>query len=85
MESLLYEIYDGRYNINEYRDEEEEKIARKVAEMKKQVKAELGEEFMERLTDLYLDWMQMSDFRHYREGFSLGVRLVLEAFTSATG
>lgn len=50
-----------------------------------EVKAKLGGEFADRLAGLYIDRGILSDYRYYREGFALGVRLMLEAFTSATG
>lgn len=85
MSSLLYELYRGDYDIGTYREEKEEKISREIISMLDEVKAKLGGEFADRLAGLYIDRGVLSDYRYYREGFALGVRLMLEAFTSATG
>ena len=85
MSSLLYELYRGEYDIGTYREENEEKIARELTLVLTEVKAKFGVEFADRLSGLYVDQRALSDYRYYREGFALGVRLMLEAFTSATG
>ena len=81
MEGILYELYNGDYNIGTYRDKEEEKISKEIIPMLDEIKAKLGEEFIDRLTNLYVDRGMLSNYRYYKEGFCLGVRLMLEALT----
>ena len=81
MDSLLYELYNGNYDIGTYREEAEEKIAKEITPLLAEVKAKFGREFVDRLTGLYVDQGMLSDYRYYREGFRLGVRLMLEVLT----
>lgn len=84
MDSLLYQLYIGEYEIGTYREEKEEKIAKEITPLLAEIKAKFGREFVDQLTGLYVDQGMLSDYRYYRAGFCLGVRLMLEAFTSAT-
>lgn len=85
MNSLLYKLYIGDYDIGTCREEEEKKIAQEINPLLAEIKAEFGREFVDRLTGLYVDQGMLSDYLYYREGFRLGVQLMLEALTSATG
>lgn len=84
MENILYELFNGDYNISENRNEAESKISREIIPMLNEVNEKFDEEFVDRLSDLYADRELQSNYRYYQAGFRLGVRLMLEALTSAT-
>ena len=44
-----------------------------------------GDKFTDRIFDLEGELEDRRSFQSYRAGFTLGVRLMLEALTSATG
>ena len=81
MDSLLYQIYSGEYD---HTPEREEKQPALYAELDKIQKA-FGDKFIDRLLELEGELEDRRSFRSYRAGFCLGVRLMLEALTSATG
>ena len=81
MDSLLYQIYSGEY---EFVPEREERQPALYAELDK-VQEVFGNEFIDRLLELEGELDDRRAFQYYRAGFRLGVRLMAEALTSATG
>lgn len=81
MDSLLYELYNGDYEIGTYLGKDEKKILKEIEPILDKVKAEFGLELVDRLSRSYADQRALSNYRHYREGFRLGARLMLEALT----
>ena len=81
MDSLLYQIYSGEY---EFTPDREEKQPALYAQLDK-VEEILGGGFVDRLLELEGEAEDRRAFQSYRAGFCLGVRLMLEALTSATG
>ncbi len=81
MNSLLYEIYNGSYDVTPKRGKEQQELTEKLCEEWEKVRTMFGDEFMDRIFDLEGELGDWRAFHYYRAGFSLGVRLVLEAFT----
>ena len=85
MDSLLYQIYSGEYDFNPERDETQRQLYKKRYEEWDKVQRMFGDKFTDRIFDLEGELEDRRSFQSYRAGFTLGVRLMLEALTSATG
>ena len=85
MNSLLYDIYSGEYDTTPERDAKRRELGEKICDEWDKVQRMFGDEFMDRLITLEAEREDWQLFQYYREGFRLGVRLMLEALTSATG
>ena len=85
MNSLLYEIYSGDYGTTQKRDAKQRELGKKICDEWDKVQRMFGDEFMDRLITLEGEREDWQAFHYYREGFRLGVRLMLEALTPATG
>ncbi len=84
MPSLLYEIYNGDYDITPKWDEKQQELSRKLCAEWEKAEKMFGGAFTDRLMELEGERDDRRAFHYYREGFRLGVRLMLEALTSAT-
>ena len=79
MESILYQIFNGDYDITPKRDKKQQELCdKRTAELEK-VQAVFGIEFMDRLFDLEAEEEVQENYQYYRSGFLLGARLMLEA------
>lgn len=85
MNSLLYKLYSGEYDFNPERDGTQQQLYKKRYEEWDKVQRVFGDEFIERVFRLEGELSDRRAFQCYREGFTLGVRLMIEALTSATG
>ena len=85
MSSLLYQIYSGEYDFTPKRDKEQQELYKKLYREWDKVQRMFGDEFADRVFDLGGELNDRRAFQSYRAGFCLGVRLMLEALTSATG
>lgn len=85
MDSLLYQIYSGEYDFTPKRDKEQQELYKKLCAEWDKVQRMFGDKFTDRIFDLEGELEDRRSFQSYREGFRLGVRLMLEALTSATG
>ena len=85
MDSLLYQIYSGEYDFNPERDETQRQLYKKLYEEWDKVQRMFGDEFIDRVFNLEGELDDRRAFQSYRAGFCLGVRLMLEALTPATG
>ena len=83
MESILHEIYDGDYDITPERTKQQRELDQKLCAELDKIHRMFGDEFIERLMDLEGEREDWRAFHYYREGFRLGVRLMLEALTPA--
>ena len=81
MNGLLYDIYSGEYDTTPERDAKRRELGRKICDEWDKVQRMFGDEFMERLFALEAEREDWQLFQYYREGFRLGDRLMLEAFT----
>lgn len=84
MDSLLYEIYTGDYDITPKRDKKQQELGKEICAEWEKIEKMFGGAFTDRLLDLEGEREDWQDFHYYRAGFRLGVRLMLEALTSAT-
>ena len=64
MECLLYQLFEGEYDITPKPDKVEDG---------------LGQEFADHLGDLEGERENWQNYQYYRSGFILGARLMLEA------
>lgn len=85
MDSLLYQIYSGEYDHTQERDEKQQELYKKLCAEWDKVQCMFGDEFTDRVFELEGELEDRRSFQYYRAGFCLGVRLMLEALTSATG
>ena len=79
MDSLLYEIYSSNYDITPKRDKTQQELDEKLCAEWDKVQKMFGDEFIDRLFELEGEKEGWRAFHYYREGFRLGVRLMLEA------
>ena len=85
MNSLLYKIYSGEYDFTPERDKEQQELYKKLYREWDKVQRMFGDKFTDRIFDLEGELEDRRSFQSYREGFRLGVQLMLDALTSATG
>ena len=79
MESILYQIFNGDYDITPKRDKKQQELCDKRSAELEKVQAVFGIEFMDRLFDLEAEEEVQENYQYYRSGFLLGARLMLEA------
>lgn len=84
MNSLLYKLYSGDYDTIVEPDKALREVDKKLWAERDKVHRMFGDKFMDRLLELEDEREDRRGFCLYREGFRLGVRLMLEALTSAT-
>ena len=79
MKDILREIFDGEYDITPKRDKTQQELNEKLSAEWDKVQKMFGDEFIDRLFELEGEKEGWRAFHYYREGFRLGVRLMLEA------
>ena len=79
MNDILREIFDGEYDITPKRDKTQQELDEKLCAEWDKVQKMFGDEFIDRLFELEGEKEGWRAFHYYREGFRLGVRLMLEA------
>ena len=79
MKDILREIFDGEYDITPKRDKTQQELDEKLCAEWEKVQKMFGDEFIDRLFELEGEKEGWRAFHYYREGFRLGVRLMLEA------
>ena len=79
MKDILREIFDGEYDITPKRDKTQQELDEKLCAEWDKVQKLFGDEFIDRLFELEGEKEGWRAFHYYREGFRLGVRLMLEA------
>ena len=79
MKDILREIFDGEYDITPKRDKTQQELDEKLCAEWDKVQKIFGDEFIDRLFELEGEKEGWRAFHYYREGFRLGVRLMLEA------
>lgn len=85
MEGLLHQIYSGEYDFTPERDKKQQELYKELCAEWDKVQRMFGDDFMDRIFELEGELEDRRSFQSYRAGFCLGVRLLLEALTSATG
>ena len=84
MDSLLYKIYSGDYDTTIKPDKALREVDKKLWAERDKVCRMFGDAFTDRLLELEDEREDRRGFCLYREGFRLGVRLMLEALTPAS-
>ena len=79
MKDILREIFDGEYDITPKRDKTQQELDEKLCAEWDKVQKMFGDEFIDRLFELEGEKEGWRAFHYYREGFRLGVRLMLKA------
>lgn len=79
MNDILREIFDDVYDITPKRDKAQQELDKKHFTEWDKVQEILGAEFVDQLCELEGEREDRRNFHYYREGFRLGVRLMLEA------
>ncbi len=85
MSGLPYETYSRDYDITPKRGKEQQELERKLFAEWDKVQKMFGDAFVDRLLELEGEREDWRAFHYYQAGFRLGVRLMVEALTSATG
>ena len=79
MKDILREIFDDEYDITPKRDKTQQELDEKLCAEWDKVQRMFGDKFIDRLFELEGEKEEWRAFHYYREGFRLGVRLMLEA------
>ena len=79
MESILYQLFSGDYDITPNQDKKQQELRAQISAEIEKIEAVFGEEFLDRLLDLDGERAELQHFQYYRSGFLLGARLMLEA------
>ncbi len=82
MESILYQLFSGDYDITPKRDKKQQELYDQIFTETDKIQAVFGAEFLDRLCDLEGERTERRNFQYYRSGFLLGARLMLEALGS---
>lgn len=79
MESVLYQLFSGDYDITPERDKKQQELHSQVSAEMDRVQAVFGIDFINHLFDLEAEREALENYQYYRSGFLLGARLMLEA------
>ena len=79
MKDILREIFDDEYAITPKWDKTQQEINEKLCTEWDKIGKMFGDKFIDRLFELEGEKEKWRAFHYYREGFRLGVRLMLEA------
>ena len=85
MKSILYDIYNGDYDITLNRDKKQQELYAQLCDEWEKVQAVFGDELIDRIINIEGELDDIRHFHYYREGFRLGIRLMLEALTPRPG
>ena len=85
MNGQLYELYNGEYDITPKRDKKQQELYEALSAEWDKIQRMFGDEFVDRVFSISGELDDRRSFQYYRAGFCLGVRLMLEALTGATG
>ena len=85
MNSLLYDLYNGDYDITPKPDEKQQKLLKQLCIEWDKVQTMFGDKFLDHLMELEGEREDRLAFHYYQEGFRLGVRLMMEALTPHPG
>lgn len=83
MDDFLYQFFCGDYDPTPERDREDKALSGQSGQFISAVKEAFGLDFMDRWGEIEGERADRRAFQYYREGFRLGVRLVLEAIRPA--
>ena len=81
MESILYQLYSGDYDITPKWDKKQQESRSQVSAEMEKVQEVFGIDFVNHLFDLEVEENVQENYQYYRSGFILGARLMLEALT----
>lgn len=77
--SILQDIYDGQYSPAERADAIPQELREKTLAFYDEIERVLGSQFIEKHWDALCELESLRDINNFREGFRLGVALMLEA------
>lgn len=83
MKSLLKELYYGSYERRFVRTPEYNAAAEAMSKVWDAAEAKLGQETREALWNTAFDLADLEGYQDFRDGFRLGVSLMLEVFPQA--
>ncbi len=83
MDSLLYQLYSGDYDTALEPNKSLREVDKKLWAERDKVHKMFGDEFMEHFLELEDEREELREFLYFQKGFSLGIRLMLEALTPA--
>jgi len=72
MERLLYQLFEGEYDITPKPDETQQQLYQKLLTAWNKVEDGLGQEFADHLGDLEGERENWQNYQYYRSGFILG-------------
>lgn len=78
MESILYQLFSGEYDITPKRDKTQQELRSQIFKELDRVEAAFGTDYLDHLFALDGELNDRKTFQYYRSGFLLGARLMLE-------
>jgi len=84
MDSIIDTLYDCFPYVHHRSTPEREKITEEYTKLSEQIKETFGLDFTDRFTQLHEQRRGYQGEDHFAAGFRVGVRLMLEVFTSPT-
>lgn len=79
MESILYQLFSGNYDITPKLDKTQQELVEQITAEWDKIQQAFGREFVDHLGELEGEREDWRNFQYYCSGFVLGVRLMLEA------
>lgn len=77
--SILQDIYDGQYSPTDRAEDIPQELREKTLAFYGEIERVLGSQFIEKHWDTLCELESLRDINNFREGFRLGVALMLEA------
>ena len=84
MNNILYDIYNGEYDITPGRDKKQQELYDRLCAEWDKVKDVFGDEIIDRILGIEGELDDLRSFHYYQAGFHLGARLMLEALAYST-
>lgn len=78
MESILYQLFSGDYDITSERGNKQQELCSQISAEMEKVQAVFGIDFVNHLFDLEAEEDVQENYQYYRSGFLTGARLMLE-------
>ena len=78
MESILYQLFSGNYDITLKPDKKQQELCAQICVEADKIQAAFGDAFLDRLCELEGDQADWRNYQYYRSGFLLGARLMPE-------
>jgi len=79
MESILYQLFNGDYDITPEWDKKQQELSKTILASLNKIAAVFGPDFVDDLCAQEAEQEAQQEFHYFRAGFLLGARMMLEA------